>query len=93
MSWRAERERAGFCRVFFRDGGDTVLKRNEYEPLCEALRRGDEWYEAEDLYGDPEMIRLSALCRCAEATPAGLVAYDVDQSERADYKKAHGGDT
>jgi len=90
MSWRAEREKGGFVRVYFRGGGDSVVKRNEFEPLCAALKRGDEWYDAVDLFGDPEMIRLSTVWKVAEATPGAIVAWDADLDEQEAHKKTHG---
>ena len=92
MSYRSEQEKRGFVAVFFRDGTRSLVARNEYEPLSEALRRGDEWYEATDLYGDQEMVRLSCVVKIAEATPQGIAAWDANDAEEAAYKKAHGED-
>lgn len=68
------------------------MRLNEYEPLTAAWQAWNEFYEAVDLYGDPVLIRLSALVDVAYASATGLAAYDVDQDELRAYNTAHGED-
>jgi hypothetical protein len=90
VSYRSEREKPGFVKVFFRDGTNSVIARNEFAPLCAALKAGHEWYDALDLWGDPEMIRLACVAKVAEATPSGIAAFDAEAAEEVAYKTAHG---
>jgi hypothetical protein len=93
VSYRPEREKAGFCRVTF--AGDHlyfILARNEFELTMEAIKRGDEWYEATNLFGGTKMIRLSALIHVAECTPSQIAAFDAEEQEREAHNRTHGED-
>lgn len=98
MSYRPEREKRGFAKVWCR--GDTscyVLARNEYEPLVAAwheAKRGqrDPLYEAIDLYGDPMTIDLLDVRVIADSSPGSLAAFDVEEDERRAYERTHGED-
>ncbi len=90
MPFRPENQRQGFTQVYFRNGGNEHIARNEFEPICEALKRGDEWYDAVDLFGDPELIRLSNVAMVALASATGIVAFDRQEDEKEAHRKTHG---
>lgn len=92
MTYRPDREKHGFCKVTMRGGDWWILQRNEFEPIIEAIKRGDEWYEAVNLFGGIEYLRLSTVMHIGEASPVGIAAYDAEEDERLAYKKAHGED-
>lgn len=93
MSYRPEREKRGYCRVLYANGKHQDFKRNEFEPLCAAARAGvEQWYEAEDLYGDPCLIRISEIAGVAECSPAALAAFEAEEAERVEHEKLHGRD-
>lgn len=76
---RAASELNGFCKVFFKSGCASLLHRNEYERIKQAIEKADMWIECSDLQDDQMLIRLSRIEFLADYSKAGIVAYDIEQ--------------
>jgi len=95
LSYRPEREKAGYCKVWRRNiEPGFLLRRNEYGPLTAAREAvptgGSPFYEATDIYGDLMAFDLRDVSVIADCSPEAIVANDRDQEEEATYKKTHG---
>ena len=90
MSFRPEREKRGFIKVYFLSNQASTYKRNEFEPLCAALERGQIWYTAEDLHGDQRRIRLDQVQEVMDCSPEGLAQFDYDDEERKAQERLDG---
>ena len=90
MTYRPEREKQGYCRIGYFNGKNQDIRRNEYDQLEAALRSGVVWYSAEDLYGDPLLIRLEEVVYIADCSPEAIAACDAEEDERKSYERTHG---
>lgn len=91
MTYRPDREKAGFLQVTFRHGDFLLIRRNEWDDLTEALKKGEkDWYEATDLFGELQLIRLSSVVLVALVTPSGVAQSDEEEVQRAAHKRDKG---
>lgn len=92
MSYRPAWEQQGYVCVCMRWANDNRLRPEDYDPLCVALQRGDDWFHGESLFGDPVFIRLADVALVEVVSAETVGRSDADDDERAAYKKTHGED-
>lgn len=98
MSYRPEREKDGYCKVWRRNvEPGFLLKRNEYGPMGAALEScrtssASPFYEATDVYGDLLVFDLRDISVIADCSPEAIAACNRDLDEEAAYKRTHGED-
>lgn len=98
MTYRPDREKAGFVCVWRRNvDGKFLLPRNEYEPMIAARAAAlkgerDPFYDAIDLYGDQTSFDLRDVSVIGDCSPDSVAAFDLEDEERAAYKRDKGGD-
>lgn len=96
MTYRSEREKPGFCKVWRRGiEPGFQLKRNEYGPMTAARAKtrtedGSPFYEATDIYGDLIEFDLRDVSIIADVSPGAIVASDQDMADEQAYNKTHG---
>lgn len=91
MSFRVEREKAGYCSIWYRDGSRRLLPRNEFEPLCAALATDAQFYDGASLFDNASVrIRLAAIVDVVDFTPEAVRQADEDAVAEEEYNRMHG---
>ena len=80
--WRPERERRGYCKVFFRSGNFAILERAEFEPLSLAIAEQHKTYCGRDLFGDENLIVIGEVEQVMDCEPASVAAADEEEEQR-----------
>lgn len=82
MPWRSEHEKKGFVSLQFLDNTKKFLPRNEWDGLVQAMRNGQRFYEATDLYGNCYLVVLSTLSDICDYTAESIATLDAQADEQ-----------
>jgi len=92
VTYRPDREKAGFCEVVYRDGSARRLPRNEFEQVTAAMQSEKRWYEATGLYGQTIILRLADVLDAVDFSADAVQQMDAEADEEREHKRTHGGD-
>jgi hypothetical protein len=93
MTYRPEREKAGYCAVWYSDQSVRYIARSQFDQISAALASPDQRvFHGTSLYGGDVTIRLANVTDVEDISPDIVKAIDEGAEEAKHYKRAHGED-